>query len=82
MDLENLFGAIGTKEGVSIKIKWQLMSNDDFIQCILRPELATKFCMENDDITFKKALLKLYENDFLTLHHSHLMDQVFIIYCV
>ena len=57
------------------------MSNDDFINYILPPELATKFCMEKDYITYKQASLKLYENDFLTLHHNGLMDQVFMLCC-
>ena len=43
VDGENLFGGIGTKERVPIKIKKQLMSNDDFIHYILLPELATNF---------------------------------------
>ena len=42
------------------------MPNDDFIPYILLPESATKFCMEKDDITYKQASLKLYENDFPT----------------
>ena len=66
VDWENLFGGIGAKEKVSIKIKRQLMPNDDFIPYILLPESATKFCMEKDDITYKQASLKLYENNFPT----------------
>ena len=46
VDRENLFGGIGTKERVPIKIKKQLMSNDDFIHYILLAGLATTFCME------------------------------------
>ena len=82
VDWENLFGGIGTKERVPIKIKKQLMSNDDFIHYILLPELATKFYMEKDDITYKEASLKLYDNELPTLHHNDLMDQVFILDCV
>ena len=82
MDWENLFGGIGTKQRVTIKIKKQLMSNNDFIHYILLPELATKFCMEKDDITYKQGSLKLCDNDFPTLHHNDLMDQVFILDCV
>ena len=37
-DRENLFGGIGAKERVPMKIKKQLMSNDDFIHYILLPE--------------------------------------------
>ena len=44
------------------------MSNDDFIHYILLPELATKFYMEKDDITYREASLKLYDNEFPTLH--------------
>ena len=55
------------------------MSNDDVIHYILLPELATKFCMEKDDITYKQALLKLYDNEFATLDHNELMDQVFVL---
>ena len=82
VDWKNLFGEIGTKETVSIKTKKQLMLNDDFIHYILLPELDTNFCMEEDDITYKQASLKLYDNDFTTLHHNDLMDKVFILYCV
>ena len=82
MDWENLFGGIGTKERVPIKIKKQLLSNDDFIHYILLPELATKFYMEKHDITYKEASLKLYDNELPTLHHNDLMDQVFILDCV
>ena len=81
VDWENLFGGIGTKERVPIKIKKQLMSNDDFIHYILLPELATKCYMEKDDITYKEAWLKLYDNEIPTLHHSDLLDQVFIPDC-
>ena len=81
VDWENLFGGIGTTERVTIKIKKQLMSNNDFIHCILLPELATKFCIEND-VTYKQASLKLCDNDFPMLHHNDLMDQVFILDCV
>ena len=62
VDWENLFGGIGTKQRVTIKIKKELMSNDDFIHHILLPDSATKFYMEKDDITYKEALLKLYDN--------------------
>ena len=82
MDWENLFGGIGTKERVPIKIKKQLMSNDDFIHYTLLLELATKFYMEKDDITYKEASLKLYDIELPMLHHKDLMDQVFIPYCV
>ena len=58
------------------------MSNDDFIHYILLPELFMKFYMEKENITYKEALLKLYENELPTLHHSDLMDQVFILDCV
>ena len=58
MDWKNLFGGTRTKERekekVPIKIKkqtCQTMSNNDFIHYILLPELATKFCVEKDDIT-------------------------------
>ena len=81
VDWENLFGGIGTKERVPTKIKKQLMSNDDFIHYNFLPELATKFCMEKDYITYKQASLKLYKNDFPTLHHNDPMDQAFILYC-
>ena len=60
----------------------QLMSNDDFIQYIFLPELATKFYMEKYDITYKEASSKLYDNELPTLHQNHLMDQVFILDCV
>ena len=82
VDWENIFGGIGTKERVPIKIKKELMSNDDFIHNILLPELDTKFYMEKDDITYKEASLKLYDNELPTLHHNDLMDQVFILDCV
>ena len=81
VDWENLFGGIGTKERVTIKTKKELMSNDDFIHHILLPELATKFYMEKDDITYKEASLKLYDNELPTLHRNDLMDQVFILDC-
>ena len=58
------------------------MSNDDFILYILLPEWATKFYMEKDDITYKEASLKLYDNELPMLHHNDLMDQVFIPNCV
>ena len=45
VDWKNLFGGIGRKERVPIKIKKQLMSHDDFIHYILLPELATTFYM-------------------------------------
>ena len=70
MDWDNLVGGIGTKERVPVKTKRQLMSNDDFVQYIFVPKLATNFCMEKNDITYKQASLKLYENDFQTLHHN------------
>ena len=82
MDWENHFGRTGTNERVTIKIKKQLMSNHDFIHDVLLPELATKFCMEKDDVTNKQALLKLFDNDFPTLHRNCLMEQVFILFCV
>ena len=81
-DWENLLGGIGTKERLPIKIKKQLMSNDDFIRYILVPELATKFYMEKDDITHIEASLKLYDDEFPTPHYNDLMDQVFILDCV
>ena len=81
VDWENLFGGIGTKERVPIKRKKQLMSND-FIHYILLPESARKFYMENDEMTYKEASLKLYDNELPTLHHKDLMDQVFILDCV
>ena len=81
VDWDNLFGGIGTKERVPTKIKKQLMSNDDFIHYNFLPELATKFCMEKDYITYKQASLKLYKNDFPTLHHNDPMDQAFVLYC-
>ena len=58
------------------------MSNDDFIHYILLPELATKCYMEKDDISYKEAWLKLYDNEIPTFHHSDLLDQVFIPDCV
>ena len=58
------------------------MSNDSFIHYVLLPELDMKFCMENDDITYKQALLKAYKSGFPTLHHNEPMDQVFVLYCV
>ena len=82
VDWENIFGGIGTKERLPLKIKKQLMLNDDFIHYILLPELATKFYMEKDDITYKEASLKLYDNELPTLHYNDLMDQVFILDCV
>ena len=57
------------------------MSNDDFINYIFLPELATKFYMEKDDITYKDALLKLYDNELPTLHHNDLMDTDFMLGC-
>ena len=42
------------------------------------PELATKFCMEKDNIIYKRALLMFYVNDFQT-HYNVLMDQAFIL---
>ena len=81
VDWENFFGGIGTKEKVPIKIRKQLMSNDDFIQYILLPEWATKFYTDKD-ITYKEASLKLYDNELPMLNHNHLMDQVFIPNCV
>ena len=47
------------------------MSNNDFIYYILLPKLVAKFCMKKDDITYKQASLKLYENDFPTLHCNY-----------
>ena len=61
-------------------MKNQVMSNDDLIHDVFLPELATKFCMEKDDITYKQPSLKFYEIDFPSLHHNDLMDQVFILY--
>ena len=81
VDWENLFDGIGTKERVPIKIKKQLMLNDDFIHYILLPELAMTFYMEKVDITYKEASLKLYDNELPTLHRNDLMDQVFILDC-
>ena len=63
-------------------MKQQLLSNDDFIHYILLPELATKFYVEKDDITYKESSLKLYDNKLPTLHPIDLMDQVFILGCV
>ena len=77
VDWENVFGGIGTKEKVPIKIKKQLMSNDDFIDYILLPELATKFYMFKDDITYKEASLKVYDNELPRLYYNDLIDQVF-----
>ena len=37
-------------------------------------KLAKKFCMEDDDITYKQASLNLYDNDFPTLHHNDLIN--------
>ena len=82
MDWENLFPGIGTKERLPIKVKKQLMSNDDFIHYISLPELVTKFYMEKDDITHKEASLKLYDNELPALYHNDLMHQVFILDCV
>ena len=56
LERENLFGGIGTKEWVPIKTKRQLMLNIYFIQCILLPELATKFCMEKTILLTNKFL--------------------------
>ena len=58
------------------------MSDDDFYSLHFASELATKFCMEKDDITYKQASLKLYDNEFPTLHHNGLMHQVFKLDCV
>ena len=63
VDWQNLFGGIGTKERVPIKIKKQLMSNDDFIHYILHPEFATKFYMEKY-ITYKEALKSFMTTNF------------------
>ena len=82
MDWENLFAGIGTKKRVPRKMKKQLMPNDAFIHYILLPELAAKFYMEKDDIKYKEASLKLYDNELPTLHHNELMGQVFILDCV
>ena len=82
VDWGNLFGGIGTKEKATIKLKKQFMSNDDLIHYILLPELVTKFYREIDDITYKEASLKLYDNELPTLHHNDQMDQVSIFDCV
>ena len=43
---ENLFDGTGTKQGVPIKIKEQLMSNDVFIWHILLTDLATRLLID------------------------------------
>ena len=45
VDWENLLAGIGTEKRVLIKIK-KVISDNDFMQYILLPELATKFCMD------------------------------------
>ena len=81
VDWENLLGGTGTKEILPIKIKRQLMSNEDFIQYSFLPELS-KLCKEKYDIAYKQALLRPNENDFPTLCHNDIMNQVFVLYCV
>ena len=48
------------------------MSNDNFIYYILLPKLGAKFGMGKDEITYKQASLKLYENGFPTLQRIYL----------
>ena len=71
---EDFLGGVGTKKRVPMEIKKQLLSHDDFIHYILPPDLAMKFYIEKDDITYKEALLNLYNNELPTLHHNDLMD--------
>ena len=47
------------------------MSNDNFIYYILLPKLGAKFGMGKDEITYKQASLKLYENGFPTLQRNY-----------
>ena len=46
MDWENLFDRTGTKQGVPIKIKEQLMSNNGFIRHFLLTDLATRLLID------------------------------------
>ena len=53
VDWENLLAGIGTEKRVLIKIK-KVISDNDFMQYILLPELATKFCMDMIWFTWKR----------------------------
>ena len=66
IDWENVFGDIGTKEGVPMKIKSKLMSKVNFIQNILLPKFGTKFYMEKGDIYhFQTSFIKAFCNKLL-----------------
>ena len=86
VDWENLFGGRGTKERVPIKLKKQLLSNDDFTHYILLPELATElslsmqyFCVSSFSFSFSLKFIKFYFSKFNSLS-SGLSPKSFILF--